>query len=239
MNYQRIHDQIIEESRKNPTSGYKEEHHIVPRCMGGGSDQGNLVFLTARCHFLIHWLLTKIHPNNPRIALAFRFMFYGNRFHARSADPKWNRTAMTSRLYEHHKSSFAKAQSIRRSGTTSSDATKEKLSRSLKLWYQTHTRKHSEETKNKMRVAKIGMKHSAATIAKFMGRKPTPNTIASIIERHSKDWVVTTPDGIVHTINNLSQYCRDNGLNRSSVSAVLNGKLKHHRGYLFRPASDK
>jgi hypothetical protein len=53
--------------------GYAEKHHIVPRSLGGGDDPANLVLLTAREHFLAHWMLFKIH-RSPATARAFKLM---------------------------------------------------------------------------------------------------------------------------------------------------------------------
>lgn len=62
MNYQRIYDQIIESAINNPKPDlYKENHHVVPRCMGGTNESSNIVKLTARQHFIAHWLLFKIY----------------------------------------------------------------------------------------------------------------------------------------------------------------------------------
>lgn len=64
MNYKRIHDLIIERAKHRPRpSCYCERHHIVPRSMGGNDDADNIAVLTAREHFIIHWLLWKIHRN--------------------------------------------------------------------------------------------------------------------------------------------------------------------------------
>jgi hypothetical protein len=41
---------------------YVEEHHIVPKCMGGTNEKDNLVSLTAAEHFVAHQLLAKIYP---------------------------------------------------------------------------------------------------------------------------------------------------------------------------------
>ena len=59
MNYERIHDQIIKRAKNRIIDGYSERHHIIPKCMGGNNNPDNLVNLTAREHFLIHWLLTE------------------------------------------------------------------------------------------------------------------------------------------------------------------------------------
>jgi len=66
MNYQRIHDQIIERAKTRQLDGYKERHHIIPKCMGGIDDKSNLVELTAREHFIIHLLLAEIY-NTPKL----------------------------------------------------------------------------------------------------------------------------------------------------------------------------
>jgi hypothetical protein len=41
------------------TSGYTEQHHIIPKCLGGTDDADNLVNLSAREHFVCHWLQLK------------------------------------------------------------------------------------------------------------------------------------------------------------------------------------
>ena len=46
--------------KDNPKWIYYERHHITPKCFGGPDDKSNLVLLTAREHFVAHWLLTKM-----------------------------------------------------------------------------------------------------------------------------------------------------------------------------------
>jgi hypothetical protein len=40
--------------------GYVESHHIIPKSIGGNNLKTNLVYLTAREHFICHLLLTKM-----------------------------------------------------------------------------------------------------------------------------------------------------------------------------------
>lgn len=70
MNYQKIYDQIIKRAQNRVLSTYKERHHILPKCMGGSDKEENLVDLTAREHFLVHWLLVRIHPENRKLLYA-------------------------------------------------------------------------------------------------------------------------------------------------------------------------
>lgn len=71
MNYQGIYDQIVDRAKQRKLEGYKEKHHIVPRCMGGSNDKENLAELTAREHFIVHRLLCEIYPHNRMLIFAF------------------------------------------------------------------------------------------------------------------------------------------------------------------------
>lgn len=63
MNYEKIYNNIIDraKTRKISSEIYCEEHHVIPRCLGGTDEQTNLVRLTAREHFVVHQLLAKVH----------------------------------------------------------------------------------------------------------------------------------------------------------------------------------
>ena len=45
---------------RNKKDAYYENHHIIPKCLGGSNAPNNLVLLTAREHFICHLLLTKM-----------------------------------------------------------------------------------------------------------------------------------------------------------------------------------
>ena len=92
MNYQKIYDNLMSSrmylkksrhsSRKN--GEYFEGHHIIPKSKGGigcstrGLNNDNIVYLTAREHFLAHWLLWRIYRDRSS-ALAFHKMMSNNR----------------------------------------------------------------------------------------------------------------------------------------------------------------
>lgn len=61
MNYRKIYNKIIEYRKINPIQGYTERHHILPKSIGGTDDIDNIVSLTAREHFLCHYLLAKMY----------------------------------------------------------------------------------------------------------------------------------------------------------------------------------
>ena len=45
--------------RGQSVDGYAEVHHIVPRSLGGSDDADNLIRLTARQHYIAHWMLAR------------------------------------------------------------------------------------------------------------------------------------------------------------------------------------
>jgi len=63
MNYKKHYDILIERARNRNLDSYTENHHIIPRCMGGTDDPENLVRLTPEEHYVAHQLLVKIYNN--------------------------------------------------------------------------------------------------------------------------------------------------------------------------------
>jgi hypothetical protein len=57
--YKKCYDRIIKAAMNRDIEGYTEKHHILPKSLGGTNDATNLVALTAREHYVCHWLLTK------------------------------------------------------------------------------------------------------------------------------------------------------------------------------------
>jgi hypothetical protein len=75
MNYLKHYNLLIERARIRTTEfTYVEEHHIIPRCMGGSDAADNLVKLTPEEHYVAHQLLVKIYPGNRSIAFAAGMM---------------------------------------------------------------------------------------------------------------------------------------------------------------------
>lgn len=57
---------------------YTEEHHILPRCMGGSDEPDNLIKLPLKAHITAHYLLANIYPENYKLG-ATLVIFSGNR----------------------------------------------------------------------------------------------------------------------------------------------------------------
>jgi len=56
----KICPRTIRKSEAMKVRGYVEDHHIIPKCLGGADVVSNKVWLTAEEHFTCHKLLTEI-----------------------------------------------------------------------------------------------------------------------------------------------------------------------------------
>lgn len=108
MNYQKHYDNLISRAKSRYLEGYKESHHIIPRCLDGVDDKNNLVDLSAREHFIAHLLLIKINPHHYGLIKAVNIMCVQsvNMCEYRSRN----------RMYSWLKERFSKAQSISQTG---------------------------------------------------------------------------------------------------------------------------
>jgi NUMOD3 motif len=71
-------------------------------------------------------------------------------------------------------------------------------------------KKHNEETKQKMREDRKGK------------------------VRHCKKWIVTYPDGVEETVENMEKFCREHDISFSNLHKVVRGIIKQHKGYKLR-----
>lgn len=75
MNYWKIYISLVGKARNRKIlPAYFEKHHILPRCMGGGDNESNMVNFTAREHFVAHKLLCKVYPERLDLKLAVVFL---------------------------------------------------------------------------------------------------------------------------------------------------------------------
>ena len=134
MNYQKLYDAIIQDAIESPKpEQYKELHHIVPKCLGGSDDKENIVELTARQHYLAHWLLYKIHRSSKLV----------HAWHGMSRIGKGQESRrQNSHLFEYAKKERNKLLSENSKGENN--------------WF--YGKKHSEETRKKQSEVKKGIK---------------------------------------------------------------------------------
>ena len=189
MNYLKIYNSLSANRQQNPISRndcYCERHHIIPKSEGGSNETSNLVYLTAREHYICHLLLAKIYNDRKLWSIIHLLMGKNNRT---KKDFKYN-----SKLYEKSKIRDPESRKGRPgywSGKKRNEEFKQKLSKKFKgrkiseeqrqVLAKIQTGTHlSEATKQKISNAHKGkslsMEHRQKLSIKFKGRKITPHT---------------------------------------------------------------
>lgn len=76
MDYSKIYYNIINNAKNRLIYEdiYYENHHILPKSLGGKNSKDNLVKLTLREHYIVHKLLVKIYPQSKEMEYAFWMM---------------------------------------------------------------------------------------------------------------------------------------------------------------------
>lgn len=60
---------------------------------------------------------------------------------------------------------------------------------------------------------------------------PFKRTIIGGLCSNAKSYLIRKPDGTELMVTGIRQFCRDNGLDHSTLFAVLAGKQRHHKGF--------
>ena len=159
MNYKNLYDTICNNAKNRILTTYTEEHHILPRSLGGTDEPANLVALTAREHFICHILLTKFTrgTDKSKMVRAAIMMKASNTLQDRY---------FNSQLYETVRIAYSDRRSIEQEGENNtfygkkhSAVTRAKMSASKKEKYSNGNHPH------------IGMKRSEETCANISNSK--------------------------------------------------------------------
>lgn len=131
--YTNIYYKIIEKAKsRNFTTkkaakdalGYSERHHILPKSLGGDDTKHNLIFLTAREHFICHWLLVKMTEGESYEKMVFALN--GMQRKSRYQDRYDNK--ISSRVYAKYKVISAKIRAEKQKGIPQSTDSNKKRS---------------------------------------------------------------------------------------------------------------
>lgn len=154
--YTKWYNRIIDRSKNRLVSGYTEKHHIIPKSFGGSDLKSNIAILTAREHFICHLLLTKMSTGkNQRKAIHAAWGMCNLKGTGQE------RYKTSSRIYESLRVKHAEALSKLYTGVKNS----KKANTGIKNGFYGKT--HTEETKEKLRQARLGSKASAETKEKM------------------------------------------------------------------------
>jgi hypothetical protein len=142
---------ITDRARTRKLDGYTERHHVIPKSLNGTDNKTNLVDLTAREHFICHWLLTKMYTGEAKSKMIYALngMKRNGKFTQRYE------TLITSRVYESLKKEFSIVHSATMKG-------RDPWNRGIPI---------TEEQREKNRIAATGKKRSAEAIAKAVAKQ--------------------------------------------------------------------
>jgi hypothetical protein len=187
------------QNRKRNTGTYYEQHHIVPKSEGGTGTVENLVFLTAREHFIAHWLLYRADTSIMSRAHSFWRMCRGR---GKVLPENW--LTVSSRAYEEARLAHSKAISRELKGQKKSTEHVAKVAAANK------GKKRNAEAKKKMSEAakKRGipegfylMREAAITANKKPVLKLDPNT-TEVLNRY--DSLKQAAESVNVSISNIS-----------------------------------
>jgi hypothetical protein len=228
MDYKKIYDNFMKDRlEKKPErlsqkrkGFYFEGHHILPKSKGGKGNSNrpknnsNIVLLTAREHFLSHWILWKIYGDRST-ALAFHKML--------SVNKNQNRIS-SSRGYEEAREAFRITNTGNQYGKGKtrivSDEQKQKHSELMKGRYSGDknpffNKKHSDETKNKIRKSREGI--DKEKVWNYKGKK-----------------LILKNNIIIAELETTEEVAKFIGCSESNVRHVLGGKQKTAKGYKIK-----
>lgn len=149
--------------RKKQKGDYLEKHRILPGCLGGKYEKGNVVIVTRREHTLLHLLLHKSFPEHQKLAQCASVMcgskgtrFYKSLAYIQSCEEKSRLIAQSNR---ERKVTWGDKISESLKTYEKTDEHKENIGKAMKKVWETDPTmkdrcsrkgsKHSEESKQK------------------------------------------------------------------------------------------
>lgn len=197
--------------RDNVMSG--EQHHIVPKSLGGNDSRDNIARLTTREHYIAHLLLLKMcdKPEHRR-SMAFAF------FRMRSSNGESRRSP--SRLYELHRKNAIAAVS----GSNNPFYGKGAFGASNHFY----GRKHTMESRRKMSAALIGTMGGAHN--PFFGKVHSKDVRRKISEQRSCPITVLFLDGSVKTFSKQGDLGSYIGKSESLARKLCSSRGNHILG---------
>lgn len=214
MNYQKIYNQIIDRARNRELNCYKEKHHVTPKCLGGSNAKDNLVELTAREHFICHWLLCRTYPENKKLAKAFNMMCQGKNI-------KQQRHIPSSRAIEEAKELDRQA----RKGVRKTEESIEK---------RTATRREKDNYKRTKESVRKGIETRRQRNS-YKGKHFTAQHRDKLGKSKRKQVSQYTVEGnCIATYESTKQAAIYTNTKSSGISRVATGRSKLYKGFIWK-----
>lgn len=184
------------------------KHHIIPVHAGGTNDPSNIAHLTVEEHAEAH---RKLYEEYGRWQDKLAWMGLSGRIGKEEIIRHRASLQMTHRL----KFGDLKGMWVGRVRTTTS---KEKISKSLKG--KRFSTDHKSKISNSLKGKPKSEEHKSNLSKKFMG-----------VDRSSKSYLVTFPDGTTQQIKNLTKFSTEQGFPKTSLFNLITGRSKSYLGF--------
>ena len=162
MDYRKIYLELTSRAKGRNIVVYTEKHHILPRALGGKNTKENIVYLTAREHYIAHLCLWKSSAGIDRKKMAFAVIAFKRQNKTQVKEYTFRFNSYT---YEKAKQEAMKATSKRMIGNTYSKG----------IHYKHSYIRDSTNLGQYERTPEIRAKISASRIGKAMGTRNAMN----------------------------------------------------------------
>lgn len=122
--------------------GYMENHHIIPRSLGGGNSKSNIVSLPAKYHYYAHYWLSRMFVHG---SAESKSMIFG--FHKMNSRSKNQKREINGMLFEEIRKKASEAQRGRK--MTESNKEKLRIANKNKVISEESRKRMSESAKNR------------------------------------------------------------------------------------------
>ena len=195
---------IISSARSRTMSGYTEQHHVIPKSLGGNNKKENLVKLTGREHFICHWLLTKMVSDTKQkyqMWNAFSCMLYRE-------NSGQDRYKVSSRKFELIKEEGAKIKSIKFSGKNNPMFGKRgNLNPNFgRLWTDEHRKNASISHQGHIRTIESRQRQSASTKGRTQSIEHIQNRSGENHPGYGKELSIDRKKKIRQSVLNMPLY---------------------------------
>lgn len=225
--YTQIYYNIINRAKSRNLDGYVEQHHIIPKSLGGSDDSTNIAVLTAKEHYICHLLLTKMTAGINR-----QKMFYALHRLTNHSDRK-----VSSRIYQYLRENHAVLVSKKFKNKTYeetrgkpyaheiSEYQRQRIreSNTARVWSEKSKRKVSESQKRRYRERP----ESFNTLPKTESHK---QKLSESRKRNANKYTFIHSDGSVFT-GTTGDLARLVGSNSAEPWKLVVGQYKTHKGW--------
>lgn len=227
--YKKIYESLVCRAKSRPLENevYYENHHIIPRSMGGDDSNDNMVMLTPREHFLCHLLLTKFltGQDKHKMIWALHRMAFSKKYKITSRLYEYVRIQHINNLKENHPSNNAIwrekiAGIVREHWKNNSDRKKLARETMIESW-----------SKGKLK-PKIGSDNGMFGKEPWNKGKKLPGSgMLGSSNPAASSYKIVDKFGQMYYTDCLASFCREN-INKPqprNMRKVASGELKRHK----------